>query len=333
MLHWYNSAICIRGQYRDGASTISLSNAKARRFIDATKTCLDELNATKTGGQLIEAIKATGKKVGIYRVKDLDDGNYQAGGDDGLAMVVPFSRVHKDGTTELHHVLENVCEDLSKRTKVQKFFGIGRARPRFMNRDAVARLAGISTSELKEAEAGKKNLPKRADEKLRVYLYDFLTSGGGDDCYVVFNHVKNNLNPSHKRFLPESHDWKNRPPGIALGHELIHAWRVAAGRVLFDYGWEEEAMTVGLPPFSNMPLTENRIRVDWGNLSVRPDYAYKDFSTSLLAGNPKTGMDGNKKWQGKSSALHSQQFLQQQMAKRRKAMGFDDDVGDDDDDF
>ena len=49
MLHWYNSAICIRGEYRDGASTISLSGTQARKFIDATKTCLNDLNATKTG--------------------------------------------------------------------------------------------------------------------------------------------------------------------------------------------------------------------------------------------------------------------------------------------
>jgi hypothetical protein len=337
MLHWYNNALCICGEYRDGASSVALPAKKAKDFVDSTKTWLDAIKSTKTGGQLLEAIKASGHKVKIYRTKGLDDGNYQGGGDDALAMVVPFGKVHDDGTTELHRVLERACEDLSGRTKVQKFFGIGRAKPRYMDRDAVARLAGISSSDLKAAEAGKKALPKKADERLKVHLYDFLTPGGGDDCYVVFNHKKTNLNPAHQRFLPESHDWKNRPPGIALAHELIHAWRVVVGRVLFAYGWEEEAMTVGLPPFSSMPFTENRVRIDWGNLSVRPDYAYIGFQSDLMKGTQNLGIDGEKKWQGKKSALHSQQFLQQQLASRRKAMGYDDDDddggSDDDDDF
>jgi hypothetical protein len=82
-----------------------------------------------------------------------------------------------------------------------------------------------------------------------VYLYDFLQPGTGESCYVNFNHLRDNLSDDHRKYLPQGLTWQNRPPAVALGHELIHAWRVMSGRVLFRYGWEEEAMTVGLPPF------------------------------------------------------------------------------------
>jgi len=89
---------------------------------------------------------------------------------------------------------------------------------------------------------------------------------------------------------------------VALGHELIHAWRVLAGRVLYRYGWEEEAMTVGLPPYSNMKYTENRLRIEFGGLAIRPEYQYKQFATGII--DPKqAGIDSDKKWQGSASAL------------------------------
>ena len=157
--------------------------------------------------------------------------------------------------------------------------------------------------------------------RLKAYLYAFHLPVGGCDCHVVFNHVRDNLNPAHKQYLPMSHNWQHRPPLIALGHELIHSWRAVSGKVLYPYGWEEEAMTVGLPPFTYMEFTENKIRVEYGELAVRPDYQNIQTKTSLTDGQ-KLGVDrSNMAWQGNQGALHAQQGLAQAMSSRSRAMG------------
>ena len=50
------------------------------------------------------------------------------------------------------------------------------------------------------------------------------------------------------------------PGFIILGHELVHVWRMVTGVRIFQGGWEEEAMTTGLPPFLNMEFSENKLR-------------------------------------------------------------------------
>lgn len=47
---------------------------------------------------------------------------------------------------------------------------------------------------------------------------------------------------------------------IIVFHELVHAFRVMQGTRVVDTGWEEEAMTMGLPPFEDEPFTENKYR-------------------------------------------------------------------------
>jgi hypothetical protein len=151
---------------------------------------------------------------------------------------------------------------------------------------------------------------------------------------VLFNHTRDNLSPEHKKYLPQSHVWTHRPPTVALGHELIHAWRAMTGMVLFDYGWEEEAMTVGLPPFSFMEYTENRLRIEYGDLAIRPDYQNIRTKTPLTDGQ-KLGVDRtNMAWTGNQNALisHKEPGVVNAMASRRAAMGYgnDDDDGADD---
>ena len=97
------------------------------------------------------------------------------------------------------------------------------------------------------------------------------------------------------------------------------------GMVLFRYGWEEEAMTVGLPPFSNMPLTENRVRVDWGNLAIRPHYEHIGMKTDLVSPRQAGIAPGTNTWLGDDKALHANQDLARTAAARRRAMGYDED--------
>ncbi len=328
---YYSKCIRIRDK-RIGNSVETLPKAKADSFIAATTEALDALRKTKTGNALIEAIDATGHRVDIYRGWDKDTGNSQ-GGDSatsGVDMFVDLNTKYKTGGTELKVVLERACMDLSKRSSLKKFFGIGKAMPRFLGMDGVAKLVGVGTKDLEAMASGKTVIPPHVDAKLRVYLYDFLTPGTGESCHVTFNHKRDNLSPAHKRYLPSSHIWANRPPAIGLGHELVHAWRVASGRVLFKYGWEEEAMTVGLPPFGNMPFSENRIRVEWGGLAIRPDYQNIKMKTGVV--DPKqAGLDpSNNAWQGNQKALHANQTMAKAMTQRRAAMGYDDDEDDED---
>jgi len=329
----YSKGIAITDKWRDGSDTgtIPSRNGHRQEFIDTSKACLDEIKRLAAGAQLLTEIDASGHEVKIYRTKDITEGNSQGGSDD-KEMVQPLNAKYSDGTTVLSRVLGEACQDLSGRSKFQKFFNLGKAKPRFLKRDAIARLVGISGSDLEAMEKGKKPIPPLVDARLRSYLYDFLIPGEGCSCYVEFNHKRDNLSDEHRQYLPMTHTWEHRPPAIALGHELIHAWRAMSGMVLFDYGWEEEAMTVGLPPFSYMEFTENKLRVQYGGLAIRPDYQNITTKTPLTD-QMKLGVDrSDMSWQGKQSSLQpqQQQFLAQAMSSRRQAMGYGEDDSDDD---
>lgn len=137
--------------------------------------------------------------------------------------------------------------------------------PRF-TRAMISGLMGIPPLWLAEMEAGTRPIPDNEYYRLCLYLYDFLTPGLGcsAEMRVVFT----------QESLP------NEPLWIIVAHELVHAWRIMMGRRIFEGGWEEEAMTTGLPPFSTMKYTENRIRVE-GSLPARDGYS-KICQTSLL---------------------------------------------------
>lgn len=60
-----------------------------------------------------------------------------------------------------------------------------------------------------------------------------------------------------------------RPPHIGLAHELCHAWRNAVGKRLFEDAkavdqYDDELMTVGLPPYEYEPYSENLFRLASG---------------------------------------------------------------------
>ncbi len=127
-----------------------------------------------------------------------------------------------------------------------------------LTRAAIAALIGISPAWLQEMEDGTRPIPDTEYYKLCLYLYDVIESGKGCDAEmrVVFTQAKDPDDPLY----------------IIIGHELIHAWRIMKGRRVFETGWEEEAMTTGLPPFANLAFSENKLRVEAG-LPVRAGYS------------------------------------------------------------
>ena len=328
----YSTGICIKSGRTGQGGHGALTGTQATDFVDTTRKVLDAIKQTNMGNALISEINASGHVVDIYRTWGLDDGPYQGGENVVASMVVALDTPYGKAV-ELKRVLDRACQDLSGRSTVQRFFGIGRARPRFLSRDAVAKLLGVSSSDLEKMENGKKPIDPNTDAKVRAYLYDFLTPGPGSDCHIAFNHKKLNYSAAHMKHLPMSQNPLHLPLPVVLAHELTHAWRVMTGHVLYLYGWEEEAMTVGLPPFSNMRFTENRFRIEFDNtgLAIRPEYAYRQFRTGII--DPKgASIDKDKKWTGKSSALEPKvkDVLKEAMSKRRQAMTGG---GDDDDDW
>lgn len=333
MTLFYSRGIRVEGRrVNDDASTFGvLSAARARDFIDTTKSVLDAIRATNMGQQLMSEIDGSGHVVTIYRTWTIDGGPFQGGENVRASMVIPLDK-RVDGRLELSNVLDRASEDLSGRSKIKKLLGIGAVRPRFLGRKGIARLVGVSEDDLSKMEKGTLKIPPTVDAKFRAYLYDFLSPGPGSDCLIAFNHKKLNYSEGHKRHLPMSQNPLHLPLPVVLAHELVHAWRVLTGRVLYFYGWEEEAMTVGLPPFSNMRFTENRFRIEFNTtgLAIRPEYAYLGYRTDMLQGQ-KVGVNQDMQWQGDQQAIEPRprDILKEALGKRRQGLGYDDDGFDD----
>lgn len=326
---YYSARIWVEGKRTRDGSFGSLAADKAKEFIETTKGVLDAIKATSMGAQMMNEINNNegNHTVTVYRTWNIEGGPYQGGEDVGTSMVKPLNQ-KVAGRLEISNVLDRATSDTSGRSQVAKFFGVGKARPRFIGRKGIERLVGLSENDLKKIEEGKKPIDPVTDAKLRSYLYDFLTPGPGSDCLIAFNHKKVNYSEGHLRHLPMSKNPLHLPLPVVLAHELVHAWRVLTGRVLYYYGWEEEAMTVGLPPFSNMRFTENRFRVEFNNtgLAIRPEYAGLPYQTDLLKGQ-KVGIDDNMTWQGKQEAIEprTNDILKEALGKRRQGLGYDDD--------
>jgi hypothetical protein len=116
------------------------------------------------------------------------------------------------------------------------------------------------------------------------HIMDHLTQGAGTGAWVVWDplmeHVCTHLEADRRAA------WMDRPPWIALAHELIHGWRLVTGRCVFKPGpmedYYEEAMTVGLPPYDQCRFTENRLRRLKG-LPLRTFYAEATLNQSNRA--------------------------------------------------
>lgn len=83
-------------------------------------------------------------------------------------------------------------------------------------------------------------------------------TGKGSDTVIKYN-------PSFT-CSPQTKDWKNYPPEIALAHELIHADDSAHGRLdpdEIDGVRNYERQAVGLAPYEHKEFTENKFRQAW----------------------------------------------------------------------
>jgi hypothetical protein len=129
-----------------------------------------------------------------------------------------------------------------------------------LSRAQVAKLVGRTPDELARMEAGKLDIDDDTYYRLAFSLYEFLTPGSGINTVI--------------RYVVDITAFDKKKADVApmvLGHELIHAWRMMTGRRVVPNGWEEEAMTTGIPPFTTLHFTENKLRMQCG-MPLRPHY-------------------------------------------------------------
>jgi hypothetical protein len=136
------------------------------------------------------------------------------------------------------------------------------------NADAGAFLAFLKTDKSKRDEVVLVDYFKSA---LIMILYGRSTPGASSNTTVQFTVCY---------FPKDDNDpVKQRPPAIGLGHELIHAYNVACGAQsgLEIYHFSTvltERLCVGLPPFNDVAIHENRLRTDWPTVAARASVGF-----------------------------------------------------------
>jgi hypothetical protein len=146
---------------------------------------------------------------------------------------------------------------------------------------------GISANAFDNMAAGLEYMPDDVYDPLCFLLYDYMLPGSGTDAQVrimtedMFQHDFASELKAESKLLRKSSDTSIRLQAAIMAHELIHAWRMTAGRRVVAGGWEEEAMTSGIGPFSNWRMTENSFRADLG-LKHRKSYANPRHSSELM---------------------------------------------------
>lgn len=159
---------------------------------------------------------------------------------------------------------------------------------RFMQPNTqLPRRLGISANDFDDMVHGMKYMPDSVYYPLCFLLYDYMLPGTGTDAQIrvmtaqTFEHDFKSDVKSEKTITRSKDSTAQRLDAAVLAHELVHAWRMMAGRRVVAGGWEEEAMTSGIGPFLNWRMTENSFRNDLG-LKKRKEYANNRHSSELM---------------------------------------------------
>jgi hypothetical protein len=142
----------------------------------------------------------------------------------------------------------------------------------------------LSANAFKDMYEGRAYIPDDVYYPLCFMLYDYMIPGPGTNAQVrimnpkTFAYDFRNDVAAIKKLAPDKAALTLE--AVVFAHELIHAWRMMAGRRVVTNGWEEEAMTTGIGPFAGWRLTENVIRGDFG-LKTRTSYASPTHSSSI----------------------------------------------------
>lgn len=151
----------------------------------------------------------------------------------------------------------------------------------------LAQRLNISPTDFDDMVCGMKYMPDSVYYPLCFLLYDYAIPGAGTDAQIrvmnqkTFEYDFRNDIEAEKKLLRGKTETTKTLDAVILAHELVHAWRMMAGRRVVAGGWEEEAMTSGIGPFTNWRMTENSFRADLG-LKQRKEYANNRHSSELM---------------------------------------------------
>ncbi|MCA9727558.1 MAG: hypothetical protein KC729_07735 [Candidatus Eisenbacteria bacterium] len=288
--HWYNAGVrVISGQGRgQWASVQDIPDQHYRKlFIDFTKQQLDLINGYQMGSDLLNEIAASGHRVTIY----LDAGS--GGGsatfaetNDALSIWDRFFKPFRPFRAEMANYMRGHLGTLPAWKLSQpdtyylyEFKKILERCP--YSRGMVGKLIGKTQIEIDQMVEGTRPMDDLTYERLAVTLYEWLTPGNGINTCVRWDIGGQQCADAENA----KSDWKNDLPFVQLAHELIHAWRMMTGRRIFERGLGEEFMTTGLPPFTALKFTENKLRVQ-ANIAVRDYYntqSGRDYWDSMAA--------------------------------------------------
>ena len=291
LVHWYNAGIRVVGafgqQFHDMVEIAS--PADARLFVAFTTKQLDALAALTSGAALLQEIARSGHRCTIACAKRKGS-QTTAESESASTLVDRFPRSFRPphklapdppaaSSAESH---QKKMEWLRKNPGSMKGWQLDQPAAyyaeelrRVVNRSGVPRqvlagLVGKTEQQLEEMMAGTREVDDTTNYKLQLYLYEHLTPGRGINTYIAFDAgVRSQCAEAAKG------DWvdgESQVPPIVLGHELIHAWRMMVGRRIYKGGVGEEHMTAGLPPYTTMKFSENKLRVD-AKLALRDFYS------------------------------------------------------------
>ncbi len=253
-----------------------MGEAEGKAFVDGVFHLLEELAAKPLGLALLDDIERAMKPVIIY----CDD----ASGRGSVAIPYPGTMANEMGRFVKIRQIPDIAITAAKKQdpsflppSIKSYAALFHRtlETAKANRDIAAAIMGLERSDLDDIELGLKQLPSGAYIRFAMFFYDHLDPGDG--CSVAL------------RFDPDQSKGTDTDL-IILGHELIHAWRMVRGMRIFSGGWEEEAMTTGIPPFMNMKFTENKLRLEHG-LPLRTSYTTLCETAHYQA---VSGFDGGK---------------------------------------
>ena len=280
-------------------------------FESAVNTALDRIRSTEAGAGLLREIEGDGQEVLIVKAgQNVDNNCVQSSQTEPACNAACYEEVLNA------EKLGKKIEELFRSNKIQKghpaivkymkFYrpetaykttyetALGRYPVPLAHKPKEDRPHG--TDEILKNRISSFDDAPRIEEGVRLVRYlqnglvayhimEHLTPGQGTGAWVVWDPLLQDVGAN----LPASKQaaWMDRPPWIALGHELIHGWRLATGRCVFrpsgvsEY-YYEEAMTVGLPPYDQCRFTENRLRHSKG-LPLRTFYGETTLNQSTHA--------------------------------------------------
>ncbi len=308
--------------YTRGGTLFDRFTEETHKFEPSVKAALAQIRSTEVGSGLIKAIESAGQEVLIVRPAPNVGANKCAQSDKGQQAcdAACYQEVLKvelmDKKIKQLQAERKVADDHPAVKKYNKFY-IPKARGG-EHEDYVKTLNWQGKQDVpvplahKQSQDEVRNAVHTTDETVRArfqegskpqkiaeavgyvqalqcgligyHIMDHLTPGSGTGAWVVWEPLLESVGtdlPAEKRAA-----WMDRPPWIALAHELIHGWRLVTGRCVFKPGpieeYYEEAMTVGLPPYDQCRFTENRLR-HLNGLPLRTFYGESNLSVSNRA--------------------------------------------------